>query len=105
MELPMNEMLDWISTQKQKTFFVLTFNELDNLIHTYYGITEDEYEFVADAEAHNDSAYTFNVVGILTEYEEKDIKNNASITTAARLNDMCKAGIIPKGDYLIDVRW
>lgn len=95
----------------KKCYYVLEYYEVDKLIQEYFN--KPDYECVASQEWCNYSAYTFRVVGKVTDTWNKDaiakFKNNADdhapLLLFALLDQMAEDGKIPEGDYLIKVSW
>lgn len=91
----------------QKTFYVLTSDELDELINDNF--PHLNYEFVADREASNGARYMYNV----RESEEDDsrieeIYNGVDVESVyldEYLEILAKKRVIKTGDYLIEVSW
>ncbi len=86
------------------------FYELDRVINEFYKPNE-EWDFVSDNEANNDSSYVFNVNGKFDDYEEKRLEKfkkdsiSTSWMTRTLLDDLCRQGLIPIGPYLVKVCW
>lgn len=110
---------------KTVTFFVLDSSEFDGLVHKYFPERSD-YEFVADEEANNDSAYTCMNIGIPMKYKEDtspdliekwrkgevtnfqawlERKTVCGIGKFQILEALFRKGVIESGNYLIKVSW
>jgi len=92
---------------KEETFYVMDYDEVDSLIEQHYG---RGYEFLAKEEASNDSTHRFNVNGRLSEWDQRDVDKwvqtgSGSYLTSRLLNDLANKGVIPTGNYLIEVCW
>ena len=75
--------------------------DLDNLIEEVY---QKPFEFVAVEEASNYSKKAFYIKRQeLGEWDKLDLGDMGS--TNVILTDMCNKGLIPEGNYLVDVFW
>ena len=95
---------------EQKTFYILTYHELDKLIADTYKVSG--YECVAEEEWNNDSSYTFNSVnGSLKEYEGDRVSKWLNGTgrpmycTGIFLSMLVRDNVLPFGNYLVTVCW
>jgi len=112
---------------KTKTVTTIEYHELDELVKKYF--PECNYEFVADEEAHNDNVYAFDNITIydfvneiippsvdqydrylsvyvnkLREFTELISGNKKSLyNTLTFLQYFVYIGILPEGNYLIEV--
>lgn len=88
---------------KKITYIEMDYHEFDELVKEKYGI---ETEFVANQEANNDSEYSFNVDGKLSDYQREDWEEkNFQYGNGLLLNKLCEDGHIEPGKYLITVCW
>lgn len=104
-------------TPESKTYFVLDYNELDEIAHKYF----PKFEFVADAEMNNGSDKSFNNVTkaawekeLQSEYFKKwGIKDfNDMLNGNGRQHNVWEVleylvymDELPEGNYLIEVSW
>lgn len=93
-----------------ETIYVASWRDFENLVHNFYG--REEYDFVVDQEASNDSQHRFEVTpdDLNIEWEAEEIdkykeKGEYSYSTEIFLADLCRAGVIQPGTYLITVCW
>lgn len=73
-------------------------------------VTGQDFEFVADQEAGNDTQHEFDVDGDLEDYDEERVDEflegeYGSHLTRPLLNWLAKNGHIEKGTYLVGVCW
>ena len=89
---------------KKMEVFKVDYSEIENLVEKVYG---HSFNFHADEEMGSDSYRLYNVNGEVNESAEKALKEfketgyNQFITRTL-LNDMCRQGVIEKGNYLVD---
>jgi hypothetical protein len=107
------------------TVTVLSYDEFDKLVHENFPERAD-YEFVANEEVNNDSAYLYKGVGVPIKYKEDtpqelidkwrqddlasfqnwlDKKQYSGIGTHKIFEALCRKGVIEPGNYLIKVSW
>lgn len=79
---------------KKVEYWVLTYNELDNLVQ---GNLNLDWDFVSSQEASNDSSH---VVHPDKEGIEDDYLSSDSV-----IGELIKQEILPDGIYLIEVCW
>lgn len=83
--------------------------ELDRFIEEAYGL--EGYSFVATEQAPNQSDHPFTVDGTYDaddDYDDiRDIKRGKVplFRTQLLLDIMCKDGLLPAGNYLVNVAW
>jgi hypothetical protein len=82
-------------------------SDLNQFVCETYAI---DYDFRADQESGNDSAHTFSVDGVVDEWEKDrvdELLNGGypSFVSGALLNHMAAEGLIPTGDYVVEVCW
>jgi hypothetical protein len=80
-------------------------NEIEGLLHKYYGIT---YEIVAAEELSNRSTLNFDVEPKLDDEDDvNDILSGKWIAwcTNDLMNKLCLDGHIEAGNYIIDCSW
>lgn len=94
---------------KIETIITVNASDWDQFIQEYYG---QDYEFVADHEASNDSSYTFLIKPDeeLADYDESQLNDfemgrDPSYMTRILLVDLMREGIIPAGKYVFEVCW
>lgn len=95
---------------KEEKVFRVDYKDLDKLINKVYGLKD--FEVVATEEASNDSTLSFGGISSRKqdEYDLEMLNNfkqgiNRRFCTHVILNDLCIQGIIPPGDYIVDVCW
>lgn len=95
---------------KEEKIFRVEYNELDRFIQEAYG--NKEFSVVSDQEGRNDSSLSFGDISD-RELDEYDLEvldsfkkgKNPGFCTHVILNDLCVRGLIPPGDYIVDVCW
>lgn len=95
-----------------KTYRIMTDVEFDLLVQSTYG-EQVRYEFVADEEAHNYCAYTYNNIergASLDAYvaaKLQDFLEGDAVPYMARtlIQDMVNNGVLDPGNYMIEVYW
>lgn len=91
---------------KHVEYYEVDYDDLDKFINFHFFDNEDKFCFVADEEANNDSSYTYNVDGEVGGYGREKISNNETMyMTRTYLDEACRLGLIPPGNYLIEVCW
>jgi hypothetical protein len=94
---------------KQVIYNEIDYRELEELIKTQYNL--DDFQII---ESPNDSSHTFSIDGILLgdgKYDsarvtEKITHKYCEIWAISYLlNDLCRKGVIPAGNYLVNVSW
>ena len=89
-----------------RKIYVVNYFDLDNFINHHYPNLKNRFEFAADEEMANDVDKLYSITGELDKYDEKHLKDgNERYMARTYLNDLCKKGIIPSGEYLIIVSW
>ncbi len=96
---------------KQQTYNVVDYDELDNVVHSVF--KSNNFCFVADQEARNDSCYSFYVDGNIDddEYTQQDVqrildgKTPNAFGAQLYLDLLCIEGHIKSGHYLVKVGW
>ena len=95
---------------KKKEVFAADYGDIESLVQSHYDI--DEWSFVEDTESGNDTSHEFTVVrGAQKEWDKQDIQafrdsQGTKCYMAGRLlNDMCDAGLLEPGEYVIRVCW
>lgn len=92
---------------KKVEYFEIEYHELDDIINQEY--PDLDYECALDQ--NNDSNISLSIDGEFSSFDdlalEKLLKNNDQNYQSTRLllNDMCRKGLIEKGDYLITICW
>lgn len=88
---------------KQKTFFFLSYNELEKIVKKHLGFT---YESCAENEWNNYCCYTVSVEPNKTPYGYDDYKKGVGRNWISNvLYHLFEVGVIPEGNYLIEVSW
>lgn len=96
---------------ERKTFNCMGYNELDKLINDTFFEGKNKYEFVCDEELMNDVIKSYDGIDGVFHYkwdkEETDefLTGKTSCRARLALNELCRRGIIPAGNYLINVSW
>lgn len=87
----------------------LSYRELEEILNQHFpGVDPD---LVAREEWNNDEEHSFTVDTRLDEYDTKKLASYIAGewtkwgTTGVLLNALCLKGVIPSGEYLIDVSW
>lgn len=97
---------------KQESYYVLDCNELDEIIQKH--LNKPEYNCVANHEWTNDTSQTCVVSANITEYDEKDVQlyiNSPKPDPQGRLywgtilSYLAKQGVVPEGNYLVEICW
>lgn len=95
---------------KEEKVFRLDHDELDRFIAKVYGLKD--FSVVMTEEASNDSTLSFAEISARKqdEYDLEMLDNfkqgiNRRFFTHVILNDLCIQGLIPPGDYIVDVCW
>lgn len=95
---------------KKKEVFSADYRDIEELVQTHYGL--DYWRFAEDTESGNDTSHEFNVArDAQSEWEKQDIQafresKGTKVYMAGRLlNDMCDAGLLEPGEYVIRVCW
>lgn len=99
-----------------KTVFEMDYNDLDRLINLYFFGSEYpegySYECVAENCWVNDSAQTFTIDGIgycdmkdVEEFGKDPVNFDYPPSTYDLMNYLYLKGILPKGNYVIEVSW
>jgi hypothetical protein len=114
-----------------ETVHKVDYKELEKLVHETYGfepempkwtqnrpefkdnksLLEWPYSFVAIEQCGNDSSHEFYVDGKLDDSDQEELDEWVEsggkkwIFNSAVLNDLCKQGIIPAGNYIVRVSW
>jgi hypothetical protein len=99
---------------KQETYYILSYEELDDLINQHFG--KEEFSSVAAYEWSNDACHA-NEVSIqeleeskFAQSELKEFMQHPNIPQypvhwSYLLADLAKRGEVPEGNYLIEVSW
>ncbi len=105
---------DWVGDKDKpklqitkKVINIVDYGSFEHFVISIYG---GDYEFTAVQEANNDSSYSFNVTGEISEYQEDTvlkIKSGKYPTYCNRilLNLLVREKFIEPGEYLIKVCW
>lgn len=89
----------------KKIIYCISHRGLEEALAKTFQSLED-YCFVSDLEASNHSNYTFTVTGQGSLEALAAINSNTSYNiTLDALNVMCSRGLIPPGEYLVEVSW
>jgi hypothetical protein len=93
---------------ERKEVLEVDYSDLERFIEQEY---EHEFSFPADEELGNDVEKLYDGIdGKLDKYDAESVKSFAgsgegSYITRHLLNDLCKRGRIPAGNYLVNVCW
>lgn len=92
----------------KKTVFIVDYSSITDLISEYFEI--NHYDFLEDVDARNNTAYMFEVIPALNQYEELKVKEflvnrKGTYSSPSILNSLCMKGVIPAGTYIIQVKW
>ena len=90
---------------KRKEFWYVGYQELEDLIKETYGY---DFNIPCDLETSNDVAEIVSITGYQDEFDEAAVAKFAesgrgSWITYSLLQDMGRRGIIPKGEYVINL--
>lgn len=89
-----------------KTVINMEYDELDALINEHIPSANGEYEFIAYQEANNGSLYSFDVDSRVAPSDREKIEKGDLMWQAGGLLDMlCEKGVIPAGEYIVEVFW
>jgi len=98
---------------KERTYYILDYRDIEYTLKSVF--PNVEYDFVSDEEANNDNVYTYNDVGIedFSKWLDWDnikwnrlINNEVSSFHTRRVLEWLVAhGVLPAGNYLIEVSW
>jgi hypothetical protein len=100
---------------KKEVFWTMDYHEFDKLVNEHIKPI-GTFEFIADEEANNDSQYGFGDINVVPweEWSEWDRVNYTELvsrehcpglSSRVALMKLCLDGVIPPGDYIIDVCW
>lgn len=92
---------------RTKTYFEVDYRDIEKQIcETFH---KEEFSAVDDLEAGNDSSHTVEVDGKVNKYDAEKLKrwqeNHEPFMLRILMNELCRLGILPKGDYLIIISW
>lgn len=92
---------------QQKEFLVVAYSEVEKTVKEEYGI---DFSVAEDMQAYNGSNIAITVTGKLDKWKKEDIEkvkkgHQGTYIIYALMDDMASRGIIPKGEYLIEVSW
>jgi hypothetical protein len=91
-----------------KTVCHVDYGDFDRYVQAVYG---KDYEVAAVIESSNDTSHEYNGVdGKLDDYDERKLKawrdgGRDWPWPRVLLDDMCRRGLTPPGDYIIRVSW
>ncbi len=94
---------------KTKIVHQIDYFDFDEFIKKHY--QKSDFEFCADQESRNDSSHSFSVSKHpMSDYELKRLNKFKSdqrvdFISSTLLNDLCNKGIIPEGQYIVNVSW
>ena len=92
-----------------KQIMKVQYRELEKLVLETYGFRE--YSVCAEEELGNGSNMTVDVDGDIDEFDEEDLqqmivtKEAKKYSTHILMNDLYRKGLIPKGEYLVQIYW
>lgn len=90
------------------THFV-EYDELERFFNQVY--QKDNFEFVADQEASNDSSHRFHVTGEMSDWDREQVQRYIEeddlglYMTQYLLDDCARQKLIPAGIYVVEVSW
>ena len=94
-----------------ETVHVVRDNDFDRFIHKVYGTNRRHYSIISDQELSNDSTWKTSVEKKeLDEYDQQKLKEfqqgkYVGFITNVLLTDCCNQGLIPEGNYVVEVCW
>lgn len=95
---------------QKKEVFSADYSDIEELVQTHYGV--DDWSFTEDTESGNDTSHEFTVArDAQNEWNKRDIQafrdsdGKKVYMVSALLNDMCDAGLLEPGEYVIRVCW
>ncbi len=94
---------------KTKIIHKIDFDDFDEFIKKHY--QKNDFEFCVDQESRNDSSHSFSVSKQpIDDYDLKKLNKfksgqHVEFISSTLLNDLCNQGIIPEGEYIVDVSW
>lgn len=85
----------------------IDYGEFERVVKDFYG---KDFSVVAAEEWNNDSIHNFIVTGLLSAHDEKDLAEFKArgwkmYVTDVLVNDLCRVGLLPKGQLVIEVSW
>ena len=91
-----------------KTVHKVDYHDFDKMVQQTYN--RPDYECVAWEEWSNNESHEIPVDGYVAEYDRgelEEFKNGTGnyVSAYSLLDDMASQGLIPTGDYLIEVYW
>lgn len=103
----MSEVLDKLKIKvEEATRFELDYNDFDRIVEEVYG---HRYEFTAYNECNNDSYHPFQVSGKVDDYVTEEVQGFLSTgkmcCSDCLMQDLAAKGVIPKGQYYVEVCW
>lgn len=105
---------------EQRTFYALSDKEVEQMVKDYLGVTDPYYNLIGDlcsndSRWQNDTTHIFAVVPnqdwIQPNHDEfiAEVRRRGRVDweweLEAILDELCEAGKLPTGDYLIEVSW
>lgn len=93
----------------KECYITVDYHELDNLINNEFS-PPLKYGVAVDEETGNDTSLTYNVDGIVQDYDKNEITKfketgRGMYLTRSLLNYLAAEGKIEKGQYLIKISW
>lgn len=91
---------------EEEKCFILDYNDFDDLVNKYIDGIKD-YEVVAYEEWNNDSSHMYRGDGKLDELDIDSLKviSNKMYKSHIYLNKLVELGVLPVGNYRIEVSW
>jgi len=91
---------------EEEKCFVLDYDDFDMLVNKHVPGVKN-YEVIAYEEWGNDSSHMFRGDGHLDQYDLGEIEDVSKLHYKARayMNYLVNAGVLPKGEYRIEVSW
>lgn len=93
----------------EKKVFLADYGDVEQLIKEFYGF--DEYSIPCQEVCANDVSLKYNLNGVISDWENEQLikvlktKMPSMFSTQLYLNNMVSVGILPKGEYVIEVSW
>jgi hypothetical protein len=83
------------------------YKEIERIVQKHYKVKN--WSIVADQECNNDSSLSFSVRCKLDKYDKERVKDfkkdDDTFMSNALLDNLCFLGLIPEGEYIVDVMW
>lgn len=105
----MTSIQDVVARFKDSRVIQADYSDVEELLCKYFGL--DEYSVPCAEETGNDTSLSYHLDGLLTEYDQKFIqdvlstKDTRSYGTQTLLNYLAFIGLLPRGQFIINVSW